>query len=70
MRTAAHYHGLGIKRIQRFLETSGVALLGLGKGLEPIRDFVEPLVSRCPGHTRVHVCVFVGLASNGGLEIV
>ena len=44
--------------------------LGLGERLEPVGDLVEALVPRGLRHARVHVGVLVGLAGDGGLEIV
>ena len=57
------------KRVERLLEAAGMALLGLGQGLEPVGDFVEAFAARGLGHARIHVGVFVGLARDRGLEI-
>ena len=57
-------------RVEQFLETAGVALLGLGQRLEPVGDLVEALVAGGLGHARVHVGVLVGLAGDGRGEVV
>ena len=44
--------------------------LSLGQGLEPVGDFVEAFFARIAGHAGVHVGVLVGLAGDGGLEVV
>jgi hypothetical protein len=52
------------------LKAIGVRALGLCERLEPIRDFLEPLTARGFRHARIHVGVFVGLAGDGGLQVV
>ena len=52
------------------LEAAGVGAFGLGQGLEPVGDFVEAFVARGARHARIHVGVFVGLAGDGGLEVL
>src|SRR5258705_13131692 len=59
-----------IERVERFLETAGVALLGFGQGFEPISDFVEAFLARSPRHARIHVGVFMGLAGDGRGEVL
>src|SRR5450432_560659 len=51
-------------------EAAGVALLGLGQRLEPLGDVVEALVARGLRHAGVHRLVLVGLAGDGGLEVL
>ena len=47
-----------------------MAALGLGQGLEPLRDLGVSLFARGAGHARVHLRVLVGLAFDGGLEVL
>ncbi len=42
---------------------------GFGKRLEPVRNFVEVFITRCLGHTRVHIGVFMGFAGDSGGQI-
>ena len=56
--------------VQRLLEAAGVAALGFRQSLEPVGDLVEALVAGGPGHARIHVGVFVGLAGDGGFQVV
>src|SRR3954471_16561214 len=51
-------------------EAAGVGLLGAGERLEPLGDLVEALVARRLGEARVHLGVLVGLALDGGLQVV
>src|SRR5579883_2232511 len=51
-------------------EATGVALLGPGKGLEPLGDLVEALLAGGLGEARVHLGVLVGLAGDRRLEVV
>ena len=44
--------------------------LGLGQGLKPIGNLVEAFVASGLGHARVHVGVLVGLAGDGGLQVI
>src|SRR5918993_5820624 len=55
-------------RVEGLLEAAGVALLGLGQGLEPVGDLGEAFLARGAGHARIHVGVFVRLARDRGLE--
>src|SRR5664280_364216 len=57
-------------RGQPFAEATGVALLRPGKRLEPFGDLVESLVACGAGKSGVHLGVLVGLALDGGLQIV
>jgi len=47
-----------------------VALLGLGQRLEPLGHVVEALFAGGLGHAGVHGLVLVGLAGDGGLEVL
>mmetsp|Transcript_25552 Transcript_25552/g.61580 ORF Transcript_25552/g.61580 Transcript_25552/m.61580 type:complete len:207 (+) Transcript_25552:297-917(+) len=55
---------------QGFLEASGVALLGHGKGVEPVSDLFEALIPGRLGHAGVHLRVLVGLADDGAVEVL
>jgi hypothetical protein len=48
---------------------AGMRLLGLGEGLEPLRELGEALVARGPRHAGIHLRVLVGLAGDRRLEI-
>src|SRR5258708_5187177 len=61
--------GRSVEAVERLLEATGMALLGLGQGLEPVGDLLEALFARGPRHARIHVGVFVRLAGDRGLEI-
>ena len=65
MRSERTAGGLGIERVERFLEASGVAPLGFGESLKPIRDFVKTLIARSACHARIHVGIFVRLTGDG-----
>ena len=56
--------------VEHLLEATGMRLLGLGEGLEPIGDLTEAFLSSRAGHTRVHVGVLVGLPGNCSFEVV
>ena len=51
-------------RLEAGLEAAGVALLGAGERLEPLRDLFEAFVTRGPREARVHLGVLVGLAGD------
>src|SRR3546814_9674304 len=51
-------------------EAAGVALLGAGERLEPLGDLLEALLAGGLGEARVHLGVLVGLAGDGGPEVV
>src|SRR5579884_1072454 len=55
---------------QSLAEPAGVRLLGPGQRLEPLGNLVEALVARRAGEAGVHLGVLVGLALDGGLEVV
>ncbi len=55
---------------EALLEAAGVRLLGARERLEPLGDFGEALVARRLGEARVHLGVLVGLALDGGLEVL
>src|SRR5689334_14510188 len=57
-------------RVEALREAAGVALLGAGEGLEPLADLLEALVARGLREARVHLGVLVGLARDGGLQVV
>src|SRR3954462_6144633 len=68
---------LAVDRFDRLLdglealgEAAGMALLGPGESLEPLRDLFEALVAGGLGEARVHLGVLVGLAGDGRLEVV
>jgi hypothetical protein len=42
----------------------------LARGLEPVGDLVEAFGTGVFRHARVHVGVLVGLAGNGGLQVI
>src|ERR1700683_1745125 len=44
--------------VERCLEAAGMALLGLGQGLEPVGDFVKAFRAGGLGHARIHVGIF------------
>src|SRR2546427_5901365 len=56
------------------LETLGepacMRLLGLGEGLEPLGDLLEPFTAGRLGEAGVHLRELVGLAVDGGLEVL
>src|SRR5579883_840261 len=56
--------------VESLLEAAGMRLLGLGKGLEPLGDLIEPFLARRPRHAGIHVGIFMRLAGDGGLEVV
>ena len=60
--------------VQSSLQTLGeptrVAALGLGQGLEPLRDLREALLACGLGHPGVHLGVLVGLPLDGRLEVL
>src|SRR4029453_13153856 len=56
-------------RVEGLLEATGVALLGLGQGLEPVGDLGEAFLARGAGHARIHVGVLVRLARYRGLGV-
>src|SRR5581483_888419 len=56
--------------LQALGEATGVRLLGACERLEPLRDLVEAFVARGLREARVHLGVLVGLALDGGLEVV
>src|SRR5262249_48344664 len=58
------------KAFEALGEATGVALLGPGEGLEPLGDLFEVLVTGGLGEPGVHLGVLVGLAGDGGLEVV
>src|SRR5262249_43413418 len=55
--------------VEGFLEAAGVRLLGLGQGLEPVRDLLETLVAGGFRHAGIHVGVLVGLAGDRRLQV-
>src|SRR6516162_2058760 len=56
--------------LETLVEPAGVALLGAGEGLEPFGYLGEALVARRTGEAGVHLGVLVGLAVDGGAEVV
>src|SRR4029453_2751152 len=56
-------------RVEGLLEATGVALLGLGQGLEPVGDLGEAFLARGAGHARIHVGVLVRLARDRGVGV-
>src|SRR5690606_9991600 len=56
--------------VEGLLEAVGVGPLGLGERLEPVGDLAEALVPGGLRHARVHVGVLVGLARDGGLQVL
>src|SRR3954453_16057967 len=56
--------------LEALREAAGVALLGTGERLEPLRDLLEALVARRLGEARVHLGVLVRLALDGRVEVV
>src|SRR3990172_467359 len=56
--------------VEALLEAARVGLLGARQGLEPLGDLLEALLARGPGEARVHLGVLVGLAGDGGLEVL
>src|SRR5436309_10625691 len=59
-----------VEGLEALGEAPGVALLGAGERLEPLRDLLEALVARGLGEPRVHLGVLVGLAGDGRVEVV
>src|SRR4051794_13850444 len=56
--------------LEPLAEATGVALLGPGERLEPLRDLFEALVARGLGEARVHLGVLVGLTGDGRVQVV
>src|SRR5438045_703144 len=56
--------------LEALREAAGVALLRPRERLEPFGDLLEALVARRLGEARVHLGVLVGLALDGGVEVV
>src|SRR5215475_13101206 len=61
--------GLSAEGVQGLLETTGMRLLGLRQGLEPVGDLLEAFLTGGARHARIHVGVFVGLAGDRGLQV-
>jgi hypothetical protein len=59
-----------LQTVEALGEAPGMAALGLGQGLEPLRDLGESLFAGGPGHAGVHLRVLVGLALDGGLQVL
>src|SRR4051812_12154978 len=57
-------------RLEPLAEATGVALLGAGERLEPLRDLVETLVARSASEARVHLGVLVRLTRDRRLQVV
>src|SRR5262249_19800633 len=62
--------GSGPERIEPLLEAAGVGPLGARERLEPFGDLLEALVARRLGEAGIHLGVLVGLAGDGGLEVL
>ncbi len=58
-----------VERIKRPLKPAGMASLGFGQRLKPVRNFVETLIAGCFSHSGIHVGVLVGFSRNGRLEV-
>ena len=61
---------VSVEGLEALGEAAGVALLGPGERLEPLRDLLEALVASGLGEARVHLGVLVGLALDRRLEVV
>src|SRR5947207_9846283 len=59
-----------VQTVERPLEPAGMRFLGLGEGLEPVGDLVEAFLAGGARHARIHIGVFVGLAGDGGAQII
>src|SRR5215468_2100750 len=59
-----------LDRVDALLEATGVRLLGARERLEPLGDVLEALVTRGLGEAGIHLGVLVGLAGDGGLEVL
>src|SRR4051794_5925633 len=59
-----------LQRVERLLEPAGVRLLGARQRGEPVRDLVEALLAGGLREARVHGGELVGLARNGGREVL
>ena len=46
-----------------------MAALSFSQSFKPVGYFIEAFFTGCLGHTWVHIGVFVGLASNGALQV-
>src|ERR1700741_897722 len=62
--------GQAFETFEALPEAAGVALLGAGERLEPLRDLVEALVARGLGEAGVHLGLLVGLALDRRLQVV
>src|SRR2546430_950471 len=56
--------------LQTLREPPRMRLLGLGEGLEPLGDLLEPLAPRGLGEARIHLGELVRLAVDRGLEVL
>src|SRR5437773_7141299 len=56
--------------LQTLREPPRMRLLGLGEGLEPLRDLLESLATGRLGEARVHLGELVRLAVDRGLEVL
>ena len=55
-----------LNRIQCFLKAPGMRLFGLGECFKPIGYLIKAFVAGGARHTRIHIRIFMGFASNGG----
>src|SRR5580704_7039702 len=62
--------GAGSERVERLLEAAGVRLLRLCERLEPLGNLLEAFLASRPGHSGIHVGVFVGFTRNCGPQII
>src|SRR5712691_6383494 len=59
-----------VQRLEPLGEAPGMRFLGLGQGLEPLRDLLEALGAGRLGEARVHLRELVGLALDRRLEVL
>ncbi len=58
-----------VQGVEALLEATGMGLLSLGQGLEPIGDLAEAFLARCAGHAWVHIGVLIGLTCDGRRQV-
>src|SRR5579859_2234464 len=68
--SSSFLRALLLQRSERLGEAAGVRLLGLRERLQPLGDVVVALFAGLLRHAGVHRLVLVGLAVDGGLQVL